>query len=501
MRNSRQCWLVACLTVAAVSTQGPPRACPIKASEATFSSVNDKGVDLLDEGNVEGACTCFAIALGMNDADAEKKDIALQNYAEARESILVSQVSTPPYSLQGLDASDEIQTIQKVWRELVSLMKSYNITNPSEMMRLSTPYEVYMLHGQLICQKDEPDSALNSFHRTLRVQPSSDANLLIGRIYLGQGRYRKAYEHLYNAYQLLTLHPEPHSDRPRAHTQDMKSTLLLSLEFAGSQMQITPEGEGILRSKVCKQVSALLQNVGVSLHPSDLLIECSRTVFPPLPRNPPPTHYEDHTCTFKLYGQDGNIWTRAGSESAVGEFRQKGYVLLKDVIPETYLHALILRHNEAFRDENLASYVPHQKRSTITNEKLSVFVNMKLAALASKMAGIPTLPTYAFSILYYPGGLIKPHTDRHQNEISLSLNLGLQPLNAREGNPQAWPLYMVPRNKTEEHSVGITMKVNEGVMYRGPKHVHYRKPLQDGLTSMQIIFGFRHVHRSHCNSQ
>lgn len=252
-------------------------------------------------------------------------------------------------------------------------------------------------------------------------------------------------------------------------------------------------------------------------------------------------------------------------------------------------------------------------RYTITNEELSIFINMQLATLASVIFGKPCLATYAFSILYIPGGYfslhirclafaiipfniwhrhIKPHTDRHQNEVtfsftsprffrqcastqvSLSLNLGLKTY-VGEGEKRVprkkrrryilyarlhlailkfefrlrapWPLYISPKGESEETAVPIvsvlnrwlgscfgsylpllthdlyssfasippllpaypalslfrysqTMEVGEGVLYHGPEHVHFRRPLESG-TSTQIIFGFRHVDRSHCNSQ
>ncbi len=44
------------------------------------------------------------------------------------------------------------------------------------------------------------------------------------------------------------------------------------------------------------------------------------------------------------------------------------------------------------------------------------------------------------------------------------------------------------------------MEPNDGLFYGGVNHVHFRRPLKEG-SSMQVIFGFRDIDPTHCNSQ
>mmetsp|Transcript_9513 Transcript_9513/g.14280 ORF Transcript_9513/g.14280 Transcript_9513/m.14280 type:complete len:468 (+) Transcript_9513:140-1543(+) len=453
--------------------QSSQYSCPIPANSATVDSANDRGLELHNVGKYEEAATCFMVALDLEGSSATK-EVALENLRKLQAFSLTEQLSMFPYAGKEIPPQD----ISETWTQLLGLMDDYNITTASELSRLRTPFDVLMLHGQLICQKDEPDLAIRSFQHSLKINPTSDAQLLLGRILLGQGDFEGAYVHLLRAYELLIFSSEELRARQRAHTQNMRTTILFTLQFVLAQVEYKPSHAEQIQTTFCKTVRDLLANGGRM--DGKMFPSCGDMLFP----------------SISSVISSKSIWTRIANSKNIEAFKDRGYIKISNIIPEPYLSALIHKHKATFAsyNQNQVSYVPHQKRSTITNEELSVFLNMQLAALASAFAGVPVVATYTFSILYHEGGLIRPHTDRHQNEISLSLNLGLS------DNQPAWPLYIAPKGKGEESATSVILEVNDGLIYRGPAHVHFRKPLPRG-TSMHVIFGYRSIDSSHCNSQ
>ena len=98
--------------------------------------------------------------------------------------------------------------------------------------------------------------------------------------------------------------------------------------------------------------------------------------------------------------------------------------------------------------------------------------------------------------LYARVGDLKPHVDREQNAVSLSLNLGQAPADA-----PPWPLWVAPRGAGEAAGVPLRLAPGDALLYGGVHHTHFRRPLEGAEGSMQVIFGFRDMNEAHCNSQ
>ena len=139
------------------------------------------------------------------------------------------------------------------------------------------------------------------------------------------------------------------------------------------------------------------------------------------------------------------------------------------------------------------------------------------AACAARSAR-PTSPPAAASlmrlrrpIVYPPGGFVEWHIDQKDNEVSLSLQVDIEPAGA------SWPLFFVDYNYSASPGVSPPAEINlnawhvehaaelrfgasnEGVIYRGQELVHYRPPLPEGLRLMQVVFAWRVPNERSCN--
>jgi hypothetical protein len=125
------------------------------------------------------------------------------------------------------------------------------------------------------------------------------------------------------------------------------------------------------------------------------------------------------------------------------------------------------------------------------DDPISLLVQHHLCKHVQDFTGTPIVPTYTIGIHYIKGGHIKPHIDRPQNEISMSICIGAEP------EKVSWPLYAMKYG----NEVYDILQPNDALLYRGNEVVHYRKPLPDGQTVTQLIIGFRSISSDHCNCQ
>jgi hypothetical protein len=206
------------------------------------------------------------------------------------------------------------------------------------------------------------------------------------------------------------------------------------------------------------------------------------------------------------------LWRAAATPAAAQEWASKGYTVLRGLLPPAYHQALLRRHLQLFYpsaanggDSSSGSsgsgglrIEPDagQRRRLLWDEELSLYIGTRLLPAVAAITGLPLSSTYACSIAYSQGGDLKPHVDREQNAISLTYNLGLQPDSAPD-----WPIWVSPTDRGEEEGVPVHLRPNDGMLYGGVHHKHFRHPLRNATASMQVIFGFRDVHERHCNSQ
>lgn len=96
---------------------------------------------------------------------------------------------------------------------------------------------------------------------------------------------------------------------------------------------------------------------------------------------------------------------------------------------------------------------------------------LKLQKLIEKETNKKLVPTYSFMRIYHKGDELEKHTDRHECEFSISLNLG----------GDEWPIFMA----------GKELKLSQGdlVIYRGCKIEHWREPFT-GTRCFQVFLHY-----------
>jgi hypothetical protein len=113
------------------------------------------------------------------------------------------------------------------------------------------------------------------------------------------------------------------------------------------------------------------------------------------------------------------------------------------------------------------------------------------------------IPNYSYTRIYTKGDELKRHKDRHECEISTTLNLG--------GDP--WPIYILEsakegqrvtpgKNKdyipSKKEGKKIVLKPGDMLIYKGYLFEHYRKKFT-GDTCVQVFLHYNNVEYKHKN--
>jgi hypothetical protein len=166
----------------------------------------------------------------------------------------------------------------------------------------------------------------------------------------------------------------------------------------------------------------------------------------------------------------------------IQEFKNKGYVHLKNVLDEQSC-------------KNLTEYLKNlvNQQQTINDEQcpLSQAVHgaeefdKLLEALVpyfEEKSGLKLYPTYSYARLYnQQGEELKNHRDRPACEISASITLGF------EGN--VWSIYMGD-HEDKTNSLKIDMAIGDAVMYRGCDKYHWREAYVEGQWQAQVFLHY-----------
>jgi len=176
-------------------------------------------------------------------------------------------------------------------------------------------------------------------------------------------------------------------------------------------------------------------------------------------------------------------WAEVVSKGAA-QFREKGYVPLRNLIHPFNLAALRRYYRHAIRrgairfgdEQSSRRYVAH-------NESAARFFHQQIANAVSAIAGEAIKPSYVYLASYLSGAELKKHTDREQCEFSVTLCLDFSP-EPELATP--WPI----RLDTGKGTVAVYQALGDGLVYRGTKLPHYRHALAEGQTSTSIFFHY-----------
>jgi len=187
--------------------------------------------------------------------------------------------------------------------------------------------------------------------------------------------------------------------------------------------------------------------------------------------------------------QPENFCIQTERQHAREEFINNKFTLLHKVLPAGFLELVLLQQRVALRSGQMSSQ-PERGRHFTFDQPLSVIANYQLTSLVSEIVGETVIPTYTFAIHYMPFGQMAAHTDRPQNELSMSLNLAVTP-------PADFPALLAGLD--ENNLSEVRLEANSALFYRGPEVSHARCPVPAGHHVDQLVLGFRTVSMKHCS--
>ena len=332
-----------------------------------------------------------------------------------------------------------------VREELVTFIENAKADKDKELAKLVTPYDEFLLHGQYACANDQVEKALRSFKECVRLrQDSFVAQCALGRIYMVQGQFAKAEKRIRKAAEI-----DPGNIKNNI-------TLLYLLNKTKSD----PVSIESLQYRLTAYVKNCARNLGFTGIINPDIVNLSSVK---------------------------KLWFRKNSSVDRANFNNNDFVVLDEVLPEDFSELIRLQQIHAVRTGKMG-HQPDLKRYGLSDLSLPVIANYQLANLVSQIINQPVIPTYTFAIHYMPGGYISAHTDRPQNEISMSLSLGNLPPDGTS--------HLFAHHQGEK--ISIPLKSNSALLYRGARVTHGRDPVPADCTVDQAIFGFRTIHKNHC---
>ena len=332
---------------------------------------------------------------------------------------------------------------------ILSELKGYLVQSgedPAEKLgKLDTLFERLILHGQLACNHDHTEKAIRSFEECLHLRGNSfRANIALGRIYMCQGKTGESEKYLRKAAQLRPNHVKAR----------------ISWLYALSKLEQTT----VVKKDPVDSIQEIVLKTGVTLGMS-----------------------LDKTNNFWSLNNNSRLWARSCSRSERIDFEIHQYAILRNVLPDQCLE-LILRQQQDLMKRKIMAPQYNMKRYGIVDPPIAALINFQLCRLVANIIKKDVVPTYAFGIHYLPGGFIKPHCDRPQNELSMTLSLAVTP----DGAPATLGVGEGKNAKL------VDLGINDALLYRGCEVTHFRNPIPKGYAVDQMIFGFRTIDVSHC---
>ena len=164
------------------------------------------------------------------------------------------------------------------------------------------------------------------------------------------------------------------------------------------------------------------------------------------------------------------------------EFKEKGYVHLKDFLPLHTCQELTTELNRLVT-ENKTVNDPQCPLSQAVHGALSFDKLLETCIpYFEKASGLKLYPTYSYARLYnQQGEELKNHRDRSSCEISATITLGF------EGD--VWPIYM-GANEDKSNATEFKIEIGDAVMYRGCDIYHWRESYKEGKWQAQVFLHY-----------
>lgn len=160
------------------------------------------------------------------------------------------------------------------------------------------------------------------------------------------------------------------------------------------------------------------------------------------------------------------------------EFKNKGYIVIKNMISETeaaklydYTLSNLARGN---RDDGQVPGSP-----SFYQDKEVVNLQKKFLPTIEKLIQTPLIPVFCYHRIYRTGAVLRMHKDSMRAEISATMNLGQQ------GEP--WDIWLVDY---DENAQQIKLLPGDALIYYGNRLHHWRGKLTNSDLVSQIMFHF-----------
>jgi hypothetical protein len=165
----------------------------------------------------------------------------------------------------------------------------------------------------------------------------------------------------------------------------------------------------------------------------------------------------------------------------------RGYVLIENMLPQPHVKAM-RRYYAGLLQEGMLTWGDDQvpRRFNAHNEGCAHYWHLQLASTVQGLVDEPVKPSYAYSVVYEPGAVLRKHVDRAQCEFSISLLVDYVP---EPDTVSDWPLLLDLPGPPPE-SVAIHFGIGDGLIYYGRVLPHHRHELPEGRRSSHVFFHF-----------
>jgi hypothetical protein len=171
-------------------------------------------------------------------------------------------------------------------------------------------------------------------------------------------------------------------------------------------------------------------------------------------------------------------------KSAAAMFQRTGFAPLAELLHPFHVATLRRYYRQLIRTGGVKLGDRQSDRRYVAyNEPVARYFHRQLTPALSVVAGEKLRPSYVYLASYLGGAELKQHIDRAQCEFSVTLCLDFSP---EPDLATPWPIHLQTPNGT----VSVYQGLGDGLVYRGTKLPHYRRPLGDNQTSTSIFFHY-----------
>lgn len=184
--------------------------------------------------------------------------------------------------------------------------------------------------------------------------------------------------------------------------------------------------------------------------------------------------------------------------NTIQEFKEKGYVHLKDVVEKELCKRLSFELTELAKNKKTFMDTQCPLSKSIHGTYIFDKLLEDLTPYFERVSGLELYPTCSYARLYdAKGEELKLHRDRPACEISATITLDF--------DGDIWPIFMADEASIEDgiakkdeygHDVyvknisEVKMEIGDAVMYRGCDIYHWREPYKEGRKQAQVFLHY-----------